>query len=677
MKLNKILILSLMTFAVVSASDATARNVRVALPGVTDALKNASASDTIIISEGTWNDVTLKWTSPGFPVYVKADVPGTVVISGKSSLRLSGDSLTVDGLDFINAHPEKGHVIEFRNGHRKANATRLTNIFMDGCNPESRDQKSSYIMLYGRNNRVDHSTLQGKLNLGVTLCVSLNDSLSLKNNHRIDHNYFGPRPVFGSNGAETMRIGTSPESYEISATVVEDNLFEQCNGEVEIISVKSCGNKILNNTFYECQGLVALRHGRNNLVEGNFFAGNHVRNTGGVRVVDAGHIIRNNCFVDLSGRRFFSALAIMNAVPNSLPNRYVQVDNIDVSNNIFYDCTNIEFGTGNDAERTDPPTNVRFNDNTIYTDKTDPYTFIDESSDIRFKNNTIKKLSPAAKPKLDIEAVRAKVGAVRSAKKAANSEGRDTIELQSGIIEVKKPFVIDRPTVINGNGTTLRWVGDTSQSFIVLSDGADLKVNDVTFDGALQMGHTVARNGIVTSPGMITPYNLEVNDCRFINFVESSCMGIRGTKGTFANTFTVTGCTFSELAGNGINLADETDDKGVYNADDITIEGCTFSNMLGIPVNIYRGGSDESTGGPYVTIKNCTFNDCCNRERGSVLRLIGPQILTVADCNFNNSGRGGYSVRLDETVWEHVKISGCHMVNSGGVLSNHGAGTES
>ena len=73
--------------------------------------------------------------------------------------------------------------------------------------------------------------------------------------------------------------------------------------------------------------MVALRHGKRNLVENNIFVGNGKRNTGGVRVVDSDHVIRNNIFVSLAGQRFFSALGVMNAVPNSLPNRYVQLSN--------------------------------------------------------------------------------------------------------------------------------------------------------------------------------------------------------------------------------------------------------------------------------------------------------------------------------------------------------------
>jgi poly(beta-D-mannuronate) lyase len=43
------------------------------------------------------------------------------------------------------------------------------------------------------------------------------------------------------------------------------------------------------------------------------------------------------------------------------------------------------------------------------------------------------------------------------------------------------------------------------------------------------------------------------------------------------------------------------------------------------------------------------------------MRLIGPQVLTVENCNFDNSGRGGATIRLDEATWEKVRIANCNL----------------
>ncbi len=46
-----------------------------------------------------------------------------------------------------------------------------------------------------------------------------------------------------------------------SRTNIHHNYFERCSGEVEIVSIKSGDNQINNNTFYECEGGLVLRHG--------------------------------------------------------------------------------------------------------------------------------------------------------------------------------------------------------------------------------------------------------------------------------------------------------------------------------------------------------------------------------------------------------------------------------
>jgi poly(beta-D-mannuronate) lyase len=108
---------------------------------------------------------------------------------------------------------------------------------------------------------------------------------------------------------------------------------------VEIVSIKSCDNIISNNTFFECEGSLVLRHGNHAVVFGNWFLGNGKEFTGGVRIVNEGHLVYNNFFYKLRGDGFRAALSIMNAIPNSAANGYAPVRNVVVSNNTYYDCT--------------------------------------------------------------------------------------------------------------------------------------------------------------------------------------------------------------------------------------------------------------------------------------------------------------------------------------------------
>lgn len=683
-----------------------ARDYMTSLPGVADCLKKAVAGDRIIIEAGTYRDVDLKWKAVGTkqaPITVEAK-PGTVLITGRSSLVMGGKHLVVSGLEFRNGYPSRRSVVEFAGGKDFAQDCNLTRCVIDNYNTEDRSQSKSYIYLSGQRNRVDHCELLRKYNLGVTLLVNLNGANNLNNHHQIDHNYFGPREVYGSNGAETMRIGTSQQSYETSATTVCDNFFDRCSGEVEVISIKSCDNIVRGNYLWECEGVVALRHGKRNLVENNTFVGNGKRNTGGVRVVDSNHVIRNNIFVSLAGQRFFSALGVMNAVPNSLPNRYVQVSDITITDNVYVDCTNLEFGTGADAERTSAPRSIDFKRNRLcVSGMQNPFQMVDKASEVRFADNIMNKNLEGlpsgikiAKVKLPMvptyqQMISRTIGKLSETAKTAKAEARtvmvakdadlpqvlaqaedgDAFVLQGDEYKLVKTVLVQKNvTIRSASGKTLlRSVGTSVPHLMTIDNGGSLEVEGLVFDGRLEPGGSSPETGISTANTMTTPYKLKVNNCKFINFGENGCAAIRGQKSTFADSLIVTGCLIADCSGGGVDFASEKDDKGRYNAENMLIENCEFRRLLGTPVNVYRGGSDESTAGPYVTVRNCFFYDCCNKQRGSVLRLMGPQYLRVSDCQFFNSGRGGVSVRLDETSWEDVVIERCKFENSGAVLA--------
>lgn len=683
-----------------------ARDYMTSLPGVADCLKKAVAGDRIIIEAGTYRDVDLKWKAVGTkqaPITVEAK-PGTVLITGRSSLVMGGKHFVVSGLEFRNGYPSRRSVVEFAGGKDFAQDCNLTRCVIDNYNTEDRSQSKSYIYLSGQRNRVDHCELLRKYNLGVTLLVNLNGANNLNNHHQIDHNYFGPREVYGSNGAETMRIGTSQQSYETSATTVCDNFFDRCSGEVEVISIKSCDNIVRGNYLWECEGVVALRHGKRNLVENNTFVGNGKRNTGGVRVVDSDHVIRNNIFVSLAGQRFFSALGVMNAVPNSLPNRYVQVSDITITDNVYVDCTNLEFGTGADAERTSAPRSIDFKRNRLcVSGMQNPFQMVDKASEVRFADNIMNKNLEGlpsgikiAKVKLPMvptyqQMISRTIGKLSETAKTAKAEARtvmvakdadlpqvlaqaedgDSFVLQGDEYKLVKTVLVQKNvTIRSASGKTLlRSVGTSVPHLMTIDNGGSLEVEGLVFDGRLEPGGSSPETGISTAKTMTTPYKLKVNNCKFINFGENGCAAIRGQKSTFADSLIVTGCLIADCSGGGVDFASEKDDKGRYNAENMLIENCEFRRLLGTPVNVYRGGSDESTAGPYVTVRNCFFYDCCNKQRGSVLRLMGPQYLRVSDCQFFNSGRGGVSVRLDETSWEDVVIERCKFENSGAVLA--------
>jgi len=341
---------------------------------IEDVMAYAIPGDVLIMANGVWTDQRIEFEGEGAEadsITLRAETPGRVILTGKSNLRISGRYLVVKDLWFLNGESPSGGVIEFRGDRGSAHHCRLTQTAVLNYNPGNEFKDYKWISLYGTNNRVDHCFLEGKNHSAATMVIWF-DRVSNPpvHDHRIDHNYFGYRPALGRNGGETLRIGTSTYSMNISRTIVEHNFFERCNGEIEIISSKSCENVYRYNTFYECEGTLTLRHGNRCEVYGNFFIGNQQPMTGGVRVIGEDHKVYNNYFEGLYGldEDWYCALPIMNGVPNSPLNRYFQVKNAVIAFNTFVDClTPVAFGVGADEERTLPPLDCIFANNLVYT----------------------------------------------------------------------------------------------------------------------------------------------------------------------------------------------------------------------------------------------------------------------------------------------------------------------
>ena len=369
-----------------------------------EAMKAVKPGDTIVLANGEWRDFEIVFAGNGTadqPITLTAESKGEVLITGRSNLRLAGEYLVVSGLVFRNGHSPGSSVIAFRAAEDDlANHSRATEVVVENFNKPGERDRDSWVHLYGKHNRLDHSYFAGKTNLGSTIGVELNDEGSLENHHRIDHNYFGPRSELGFNGGETIRIGNSWSSMNDSLTVVENNLFYRCDGEHEIISNKSGGNIYRGNLFLESRGTLTLRHGNNNVVEKNVFFGNQVPDTGGVRVINKGQVVRNNYMHGLTGERFRGGLVVMNGILNSPLNRYHQVDNALIENNSIIDTDHIELAAGSDEERTLPPINSVLRANLIFnSDGSNNITEHDDISGIEFTGNSIHqdiKLAKAA-----------------------------------------------------------------------------------------------------------------------------------------------------------------------------------------------------------------------------------------------------------------------------------------
>ena len=360
-------------------------------------LKITAPGDIIILKNGEWPNTNIKIQVDGTkesPITVKAETAGKVMLTGVSSLQIGADHIVVDGLNFMNGYSKQNGVIIFRYGKKVANYCRVTNTVINSFNKPGRRDDEYWITIYGKHNRLDHNSFAYKKTFGVLLAVVMDDERSRESYHSIDHNYFGPRPPLGSNSGETIRVGVSQHLQFNSYTQIVDNIFDRCDGETEIISIKSCGNAIRNNIFKQCQGAVVLRHGNRNAVEGNIFLGLKKTGTGGVRIINADQIVANNLFYQCVGEDFRSPLVIMNGVPNGPANRYEPVNRAIVANNTFVECTSFSIGEGSDTERSQAPRNIYFFRNAFYNQKDSAiYLAYDNTDSVYFYQNAFNNFA--------------------------------------------------------------------------------------------------------------------------------------------------------------------------------------------------------------------------------------------------------------------------------------------
>lgn len=350
------------------AVGAVAAEVTVTTPEeLSAALKAARPGDTVVMADGVWADTTIVFDAEGTaqqPITLRAQTPGQAKLTGKSRLRIGGAFLVVDGLLFAEGAAPGDEVIAFRrDSQRLAHDCRLTNCAIIDYNPPEKKPGCKWLSLYGINNRVDHCYLKGKTDEGTTLVVWVG---ATPNHHRIDHNLFGPREPLGVNGGETIRVGTSEVSMNVSATVVEDNVFDGCQGEAEIISSKSCENIYRYNTFLDSGGALTLRHGNRCVVEGNWFFGHGKSSTGGIRIIGEDHQVLNNYMCGLGGRGARAALSIVNGIPDSELSGYWQVKRALIAFNTIVDCkTPLVIGLSAGETNSLPPLDCTIANNVI------------------------------------------------------------------------------------------------------------------------------------------------------------------------------------------------------------------------------------------------------------------------------------------------------------------------
>ncbi|MDO5970340.1 chondroitinase-B domain-containing protein [Flavivirga aquimarina] len=678
-----------------------------------EAIANAIPGDEIILANGVWKDIQIQFSGTGTkesPIILKAETKGQVFIEGISNLKFGGEHLVVDGLYFKNGYTPTNAVIEFRVDSKNiASNCRVTNCVIEGFNQPKRDRGDLWVQFWGRHNQLDNCYLAGKTNRGPTVRIDLKGNESVYNYHKIINNHFGPRAPKGGPSAETIQLGDSGTSMSPSYTLVANNLFEACNGEVEVISSKSNFNEFKSNVFYKCEGSLVTRHGSYCKIDGNYFIGDaNNENIGGIRLINTGHWVTNNYFYNLKGKSFRSPLAVMNGIPKSPLNRYLQVTDIVVAYNTYINCTSPwQFGVGVNIDQKDvlPASEIRsarpvrstVANNLIYNEKGANNIIIehDKADGVLFKNNIINnqgvdfvndknllvsdfqltkvsddifvpsEISVDTEPFIGFEfetiskdlfgnsRTNSKVvGAVSKTDNVVNpnildkskygpdwfsnvieakepethivakvsdiqitiNEARsgDIIALLAGIYKVNTPLVINKTITIQSQGdgkAHINFLGESNTPLFELNPGGKLIVK-----GLALKGNNTNNAFASLKENMSDHFGLSVLECDISDFNYV----LKAYKESFAERITFKNTSISNCA-NGLELSEETNDKGDYNTEYLTVDNCNFTNVKANVIDYYRGGYDESTIGGNLLVTNSTFTDCGAKESNKIL----------------------------------------------------------
>jgi poly(beta-D-mannuronate) lyase len=226
---------------------------------------------------------------------------------------------------------------------------------------------SHWLMISGEgsgHHRTDHNKFENKPSGNNFLSITGPGKNGMSQHDRVDHNYF-LRETFTEEGGEAVRVGLSTRALSSAFALFEYNLFEECNGDPEVISNKSCDNTFRYNTFRNNAGSLVLRHGNRSLVYGNFF----INNKGGIRFYGDFHKIYNNYLQGGTGKGPESTIFITSGCTEDDTGRGADCNRPDgvilAFNTLVNNSTNIVVGS---TQRPLPPKNCTIANNIILSD---------------------------------------------------------------------------------------------------------------------------------------------------------------------------------------------------------------------------------------------------------------------------------------------------------------------
>jgi len=330
--------------------------------------------DTVLLFDEVISNLNLNITSKGEllkRITIKPLNPGKVIVTGKISLIISGKYTTIANITFKDGGNENSIVL-------KGYGNRLT-----GFDINLNNTNGPIIMVYPKNNRIDHCYIHDFTK--ADRWIQKDPNSTSEDFFLFDHNLVKNRKQGNSNGFETLQLRNEDNRIQ-SKSIITQNYFQNCDGEIEMISIKSSDNIVSNNTIDKCKGTITLRSGFNNLIINNKFIQSNLKDAGGIRITGEGHIIKSNLFYNIkNGNTTGAALSIMNGTTDKPT--YQQVKNLIITNNLFLE-NECDIVLGLDRYNL-IPNNIQFTGNVFYKSEKNPV-FSDRGSKcdkVVFTNN--------------------------------------------------------------------------------------------------------------------------------------------------------------------------------------------------------------------------------------------------------------------------------------------------
>lgn len=343
------------------------------------AVNSASPGDTIIVKAGQFDtdgSVTIRNKGAAdSPIVIKSEfLNGTEFINESYFDFRQCEYMVLDGFIFSSLNVTAVKL-------QGSNHIRITNnIFRI---KETESVKWVYVggvwndaYAFSHDNKIDHNIFENKTLPGnyITIDGSSEPTYQVSQRDTIEFNYFRFNQPRADNEKESIRIGWSELSASSGYTVVQYNLFEECDGDPEIVSVKTCDNTIRYNTFLKSKGTLCLRHGNRTSVYGNFFIGMGVAGTGGIRIYGDDHKIYNNYFEGLTGTKWDAPITLTNGDYDGGTNysKHWRIKKAKILFNTLVNNTNgIEIGFTNNGSYSKPPQDVEIANNIIVGNEND------------------------------------------------------------------------------------------------------------------------------------------------------------------------------------------------------------------------------------------------------------------------------------------------------------------